>query len=91
MRFEDLSVLVDYVCSGRMARDGIPTTVVKLKAAKTDAMQVLRSLPDQEERRDSFCQLTNLLYRLYDARFIKGRYAYGSTDILAIMLLNYSC
>ena len=28
MRFKDLDVLVDYVCSGSMTRDDIPDTIV---------------------------------------------------------------
>lgn len=100
MPFKKMQLLVDYACSGDMLMGDVSPTVVKLKAAKAEAMCTLRNMPDGEERRELFRQLHDLMYRLYNARFcVRKEYladgtevgVYIKVDSMANMIICYAC
>lgn len=95
-----MQLLVEYACSGDMLMGDVSPTVVKLKAAKAEAMCTLCNMPDGKERRAGFRQLHDLMYRLYDARLcVRKEYladgtvvdVYIKVDSIASMILCYAC
>lgn len=100
MRFNEMRLLVEYACSGDMLMADVSPTVTALKAAKAEAMRILRNMPDGEERREGFRQLHDLMFRLYGARLcVRKEYltdgtqvgVYIKADSIANMILCYDC
>jgi hypothetical protein len=99
---KDLSKLVDYACSGKMAVDDVTSTVVKLKAAKAAVVEAIAELESADERRKAYRQLNDLSYRLYHAvAVIRVKDEGGKQaslvnkeipfDTMANMILCYQC
>lgn len=91
MEFKNFEHLVNYAVSGRMCRGEVSAVVSKLKTEKVSILKHIASMPECQERRESFERLHDLMYRLYDARVCVAKDVYVSVSIMANMVLCYHC